>query len=137
MKTAQESASKYASRSASASSDYVNGVQTSTKDQNQAAIAAADIHKQATMAALNDGRYAAGLRKAGRQSYIDGVTKKGGGRYGEGVADAAPKYATESARFDGARNAASSISRGIKGSPQNLQRVAAVVNAQIAAKKTK
>lgn len=133
-KTAQSVSEKYATRAAGASGDYVKGAQETSKDQAAAAIAAAEIHKQATMAALNEGRYAKGLQKSGKGGWLKGVTEKGANRFGEGVAQAAPKYATESARFDGARNAAASLPRGVKGSPQNLQRVAAVVTAQIKTK---
>lgn len=131
MKSAQQSAEKYASRASAASGDYVEGARTTSKDQATAAIAAAGIYAQATQAAITEGRYAKGLQKSGKAKWLDGVTKVGGNRYGEGVSQAAPDYATESARFDGARGAASSLPRGIKGSPQNLQRVAAVVAAQI------
>ena len=134
MKTAQQSAEKYASRASAASGDYVEGARTTTKDQNAAAIAAAEIQKQATIQALNDGRYVSGLRKAGKQKWLDGVTNKGSGRYGEGVSQAAPSYATESARFDSARGAAGNLPRALKGSPQNLQRVQAVVTALIKTK---
>ena len=54
MKTAQQVAEKYASRAGAAASDYVSGVETTTKDQAARAIASAEIHKQATMAALNE-----------------------------------------------------------------------------------
>lgn len=137
MKTASQVAEKYASRAAAASGDYVEGARTTTKDQASAAIAAASIYAQATQAAINEGRYAKGLQRAGKSKWLEGVTSKGGNRYGEGVSGAASDYAEMSGKFDSARNAASSLPRGIKGSPQNLQRVAAVVNAQIAAKKNK
>lgn len=137
MKTASQSAEKYASRASAASGDYVSGAQTTSKDQAASAIAAAAIYAQATQKAITDGRYAAGLQKSGKQKWLHGVTTKGGNRYGEGVSAAGPSYAQESARFDAARGAASSLPRGIKGSPQNLQRVQAVVAAQIAAKSGK
>lgn len=134
MKSAQQSAEKFTQRASAASGDYVDGARTTTKDQSAAAIAAAQIYAQATQAAITDGRYASGLQKAGKAKWLRGVTEKGGNRYGEGVSQAGPAYATESARFDGARAAAQSLPRGVKGSPQNLQRVAAVVSAQIKAK---
>lgn len=134
MKSASASAEKYASRASAASGDYVSGAQQTTKDQSAAAIAAASIYAQALQTSIADGRYARGLQKSGKQGWLKGVTEKGGNRYGEGVSSAAPTYATESARFDSARGAASSLPRGIKGSPQNLQRVAAVVAAQIKVK---
>lgn len=137
MKSAAQSAEKYASRASAASGDYVTGAQSTTKDQAQAGVAAAAIYAQATQKAITDGRYAAGLQKAGKSKWLKGITEKGGNRYGEGVSQAAPAYAQESARFDSARGAAAALPRGIKGSPQNLQRVQAVVAAQIAAKSGK
>ena len=134
MKTAQQSAEKYASRAGAAAGDYVSGAQKTSKDQAAAAVAAAAIYAQATQAAIQEGRYARGLQKSGKSGWLKGVTDKGGNRFAEGVSAAAPKYATESARFDSARGAAASLPRGIKGSPQNLQRVAAVVAAQMKVK---
>ena len=136
MKTAGQVAQKYADRASAASGDYVEGARSTTKDQSAAAIAAAAIYAQATQAAIQEGRFAKGLQKSGKSKWLAGVTEKGGNRYGEGVSGASPEYATASARFDGARGAASSMPRGIKGSAQNLQRVSAVVNALIAAKKS-
>ena len=128
------SAEKFSSRASAASGDYVDGARTTSKDQSAAAIAAAGIYAQALQSSITEGRYAKGLQKSGKAKWLKGVTDKGGNRYAEGVSQAAPTYATESARFDGARGAASSLPRGIKGSPQNLQRVAAVVAAQIRVK---
>lgn len=135
MKSAQQSSQKYADRAAGASTDYVQGAQQTTKDQAAAAIASAEVHKQATMAALNDGRYAKGLQRSGKSGWLAGITEKGGNRFAEGVSNAGPKYATESAKYDGARGAASALPRGIKGSATNMNRVTAVVNALVAAKK--
>lgn len=134
MKSAQQSAEKYVARASAASGDYVKGAQETTKDQAAAAIAATAIYNQQMQASITAGRYAKGLQKSGKQGWLTGVVETGGARYGEGVSLAASEYATESARFDGARGAASSMPRGIKGSPQNLQRVAAVVAAQIRVK---
>ncbi len=134
MKTAQQSAEKFASRAGMASGDYLKGAQETTKDQAARAIAAAEVHKAATMEALNAGRYAKGLQRAGRQGWLDGVVKKGSMRYAEGVSAGAGKYAERSAPYDSARNAAAALPRGIKGSATNMARVTAVVNALRAAK---
>lgn len=136
-KTASQVAEKFATRAAAASGDYVDGAKSTTKDQSAAAIAAATIWKQALDAAAASGSFVKGLQRAGKSKWLDGVSTVGGGRYGEGVAKAAGDYATESAKFDTARNAANSLPRGLKGSPQNISRVTAVVNALVAAKKTK
>lgn len=133
-KSASSSSQKYADRAGAASGDYVKGAQETSKDQSAAAIAAAPIYAQAVQAAITSGSYAKGLQKSGKQGWLAGVTSKGGNRYGEGVSGAAPKYATESGKYDSARNAAASLPRGIKGSPQNITRVTAVVTALRAAK---
>lgn len=137
MKTASQSSQKYADRAGAASGDYVKGAQETTKDQAAAAIAAAPIYAQAVQQAVSNGSYAKGLQKSGKAGWLAGVTSKGGNRYGEGVSSAAPKYATESAKYDSARSAASSLPRGIKGSAGNIARVTAVVNALRAAKSGK
>ena len=133
-KSASVSAKKFVDRASVASGDYADGVRSTDKDQNAAAIAAAGIYKQAVIAAANAGRFEKGLQKAGKQAYLDGVSKKGEARFAEGVATAASKYATNSGAYDTARTAASSLPRGVKGSAENLQRVAAVVKALRAAK---
>lgn len=135
-KSASQVAEKYAMRASAASGDYVEGSEQTTKDQAAAAIAAKEIYKQAVAAAANEGRYEKGLQKSGKTGWLNGIRDKGGNRYSEGVSQAAPKYATNSARFDTARNTASGMPRGLKGSPQNMQRVTATVNALIAAKKS-
>ena len=137
MKSASQVAEKYATRAAAASGYYVQGAQSTSKDQAAAAIASKAIYAQATQQAITEGRYEKGLQRSGKTKWLKGVTEKGGNRFGEGVSQAAGDYATRSAAFDTARAAASSLPRGIKGSPQNIQRVTTVVNALVAAKKAK
>lgn len=133
-KSAQQSSTKFVERASAATTDYVDGVRSTTKDQNALAIAAADRHKQATTEALNRGAYAKGLQKAGKQAWVDGVTKKGQNRYADGVSNAALKYATNSGAYDGARQAADAMPRGVKGSEANFARSKAVGAALRAAK---
>lgn len=128
-KSAQQSAQKWVERAAVAGSDYVRGATETTKDQAALAIAAAGNYKTGVIEAANAGRFEAGVRKAGKQKWLDGVTRKGEARFADGVANATDAYTSESARFDTARNAASNLPRGPKGSAGNLQRVSAVVNA--------
>lgn len=135
-KTAQQSAQKFADRAAGSVGTYLEGVSMTTKDQAAAAIAAAPIYAQAVQAAVTRGAFQKGLQKSGKSGWQKGVADKGGNRFAEGVGQAGPKYATNSAPFDSARNAASSMPRGLKGSPQNLQKVAAVVGALIKAKQS-
>jgi hypothetical protein len=134
MKSASASAQKFVERASAASGDYVKGAQETTKDQAARAIAAAPIYAAQVTAAITKGSYAKGLQKSGKSGWLDGVTKRGGERFAGGVADSAQKYASESAKFDGARAAADSLPRGAKGSETNFARVKAVVSALRAAR---
>ncbi len=136
-KSASQVSQKYADRSSAATGDFIQGAQSTSKDQAAAAIAASAIYAQATQAAITSGSYAKGLQRSGKAGWLKGITEKGANRYGEGVSAAAPKYAENSGAFDSARNAAASAPRGIKGSPQNLARVATVVKALMDAKKNR
>lgn len=134
MRTAQQSAEKFVSRAGVASEDYRKGAESTSRDQSARAIAAKEIYKSALQASFSRDSYAKGLQKSGKSGWLSGIKEKGVNRYAPGVAASAGKYATNSARFDGARNAAENLPPGQKGSPQNLARVAAVVNALRAVK---
>lgn len=134
MKSAQSVAEKFVNRAAAASGDYVKGAQETTKDQAAAAIAAKGIYQQALTASFARDAFAKGLGKSGKAGWLNGVQKKGESRFAEGVAVSSGKYATESGKYDTARNAASSLPRGLKGSQTNLARVSAVVAALRTAK---
>jgi len=129
MRTAQDSAQKFVDRAGSAAGLYVTGAQATNKDQSARAIAAAPIYQSALTASFTRGAYAKGLQKSGKQGWLDGVTKKGADRYAGGIAVSASKYATNSGKYDSARQAADNMPRGIKGSQTNLDRVKTVVTA--------
>ena len=134
MKTASQVAQKFVDRASAAAGDYVAGAEQTTKDQSAAAIASKEIYKQALTASFQRDSYSKGLAKSGKTGWLNGVRAKGGARYAGGVSASASKYATESGKFDTARNAASNLPRGIKGSETNLARVKAVVTALRTAK---
>jgi len=129
MKSAQEAARKFVERASAATQDYADGVSQTDKSWSTAAAAAADIHKQATIEALNRGAYAKGVREAGDSAWERGVQEKGVNRYSEGVATSSEKYARNSGEYDSARSAADNLPRGPKGSEINMRRVDAVVKA--------
>lgn len=133
-KSASQSAQKFVERASSASGDYVQGAEQTTKDQSALAIAAAPIYASQVQLAITKGSYARGLGKSGKAGWLNGVKTRGGERFASGVAGSAQKYATNSAPFDTARNAAASLPRGAKGSETNFARVKAVVTALRTAK---
>jgi hypothetical protein len=134
MKTASESAAKFVSRAGGASLDYKQGAERTTKDQAQAAIAGKDNYVKGLQESFTRGAYEKGLTKSGKSGWLKGVTEKGANRFAEGVSAGADKYATNSGKYDNARNAASSMPRGPKGSELNYNRAKAVGQALRAVK---
>lgn len=130
MKNAGDVAKKWGERAGGASADYVAGAENTSKDQAGLAEAAIPFMKIGINKAIDSGRVARGLKRSGKSGWVAGIKEKGGNRYSEGVstATAQSKYAQESGKYDTARNSASSMPRGEKGSAVNLAKVAKVVN---------
>jgi hypothetical protein len=129
MKTAQQVAEKMVRNAGAASGEYVSGAEQTTKDQSSAAIAAKGNYQAALTASFARGAFEKGLAKSGKAGWLAGVRAKGQDRFATGVAAGGSKYAANSAKYDSARGAAASLPRGVKGSPTNIARVTAVVNA--------
>ena len=85
-------AAKWAARSSAASQDYVTGAQNTTKDPTALAIQAGPRYLQRVQDAFNSGKWANGLRRAGKQGWLDGVVSKGATNFATGVSAAEPKY---------------------------------------------
>lgn len=126
MKSASQSAQKFVERAGAASGDYVQGAQSTSKDQAAAAIAGKANYVAGIQASITAGRYEKGLQASGKSGWLKGITEKGANRFAEGVASGAAKYATNSGKYDSARGAAASLPRGPKGSEQNFARAKAV-----------
>jgi hypothetical protein len=91
--SAQEAAAKWSQRASAASQDYVTGAQRTDKDPTALAIAAGPRYLQQVQQAYNSGKYAAGLRRAGRDGWLNGITTKGAQNYSTGVNAATEKFA--------------------------------------------
>lgn len=126
MKTASQSAEKFVQRAGAASGDYVSGAESTNKDQAAAAIAAKGNYEAGIRESLTAGRYEKGLQRSGKAAWLKGVKEKGANRFAEGVQSGASKYATNSGKYDSARNAAASMPRGPKGSEANFLRAKTV-----------
>ena len=138
-KSANEAVAKWQNRAGSASGDYVEGARSTDRDQSQRAIAAKAVYQQALTESFGRDAYAKGLSRSGKQGWQAGVEQKGAANYPTGVSSelARSKYVANSSKFDSARRAADTLPRGPRGSAGNLQRVAAVANAQRAVKVAK
>lgn len=139
MKSANESVAKWQNRTAAASQDYSDGAASTDKDQAARAIAAKEVYKTALTESFGRDAYSKGLQRSGKGGWLRGVQEKGAQNFSTGVGSntAREKYTTNSGKYDGARKAAEGLPRGARGNPANLQRVAAVANAQRAIKVSK
>jgi hypothetical protein len=82
---ASEVAEKWAQRAGAASQDYVAGAQRTDKDPTALAIAALPRMRRQILAAIDSGKVTAGLRRSGKQGWLDGITNKGASNYASGV----------------------------------------------------
>lgn len=91
MPTAAEVAAKWETRTTAASTDYADGVAKSDKDPTALAIAAGPRYIANVQKSFNDGTWANGLRRSGKQGWQDGVASKGADNFSRGVSAAKQK----------------------------------------------
>lgn len=83
---------KWKTNTEAAAAAYVTGSQTTTKDPTQLAINAIPYMRSRILAAIDNGKVANGLRRAGRQGWLAGVEGKGKANFGTGVQNADTKF---------------------------------------------
>jgi hypothetical protein len=91
--TAQEVAAKWKQRTSAAQADYLEGVARTDKDPTALAIAAGPRLLANFTAAFNNGSWANGLRRIGKQGWQKAVADKGGQNFSNGVNAAESKVA--------------------------------------------
>lgn len=89
--TAQDVAAKWTQRTAAAAPDYAKGVANTDKDPTALAIAAGPRLLQNFTAAFNSGKWANGLRRAGKAGWQKAVADKGQTNFSTGVQAAGAK----------------------------------------------
>ena len=125
MKTAQQAATNWQNSSGRATTDYVAGVQSTTKDQAGLAVAAGARYIQGVQQAYASGRWAAGLTRGGT-AYWKSQTEKKAVNYGAGYAAGVGNYSTAATKVMAA------IAQGVNNLPprgdlsMNLQRSASL-----------
>ncbi len=125
---------KWAEVTPQRAAQYEKGVMNPTKDYARGATEANAAWKAGTTAAIAGDRFVSGVARAGTAKWQDRAAKLGTQRYGPGVQVAEPDYTAGFAPYREAIAGAALPPRGPRRSPQNLQRVAAVVNAVSARK---
>lgn len=122
MKTAQQAAQNWQNAAGRATTDYVAGVQNTSKDQAALAVAQQAALLNNFTQAVNSGRWAAGVQRRGT-AYWKSQTEKKSVNYSAGYTAGAPNYTAAAAKVMAA------IAQGVANLPprgdinQNLQRV--------------
>lgn len=124
-----DSQAKFASRAAAAAPEYTKGVATAGPRWLAGASAADKTWADATQEAISQGRFGAGVRKAGSQKYQDRAAKLGGDRFRTGVQEGAQDWGRGYAPHAQALSSLELGTKGIRGSEQNYQRSRMVGNA--------
>ncbi len=135
MKDIGSLATKFSNRAQAAVPDYKAGVSAPRRDQMQSAIAAGDVWAQAVQDAASRDAFRKGLTKAGPSKWAANALSLGAARYPQGVQVAAPAWQSGFQPFYTVLSNLTLPPRGLRRSPQNLQRVQ-VVDAALAAAKT-
>ena len=109
--------------------DYTLGIKNPKRDWAQAASAAKESHKAAMTAAAAADSYSKGVNKAGTARWQDRATRKGPGRFAEGVIVGAADYGTGFAPYADTIKATTLPVRFPRGDLRNLDRVKTISQA--------
>ncbi len=129
IKPLDQASDKWVRRASVAAEDYKMGVENPRRNWEEAATEAEANYKQAVIDAANKGRYGQGVKRVGNEKWRKGAVQKGPGRFTEGVALGIDEWRKGFSPYWEAIRALKLPDRGPKGSPQNIQRVAAVATA--------
>lgn len=122
-------ANKWSTRAQGAVNDYKAGAASPKQSQSAAAVAAAPLWQQAVQSPAALAAFTAGLNKAGDQGWLAGVNNKGAARYAGGITAGLQKFTNNITPFLQAISAINLPPKGLRGSAQNIQRVAAIAQA--------
>ena len=129
IKSLEMIASKWARVAGASGASYEEGVRNPAGDYAAGALAADASWKAGVQGAVSRGAFAAGVRRAGNEKWQRNAIAKGPARFQQGVVTAQPDYSAGFAAYHSAIAGVQLPQRGPRRSPQNLQRVAAVVQA--------
>ncbi|HRY62689.1 MAG TPA: hypothetical protein P5056_02890 [Candidatus Paceibacterota bacterium] len=117
----RSNATKWATRSAAAGSDYASGVQTPRRSWAAATAASEGNYEAGVNAAIARKAYGKGISNAGDATWQKGVAEKGRTRYQQGVSVSSDNYSRGFQPFADTLRSVTLAPRGPKG--QNFGRV--------------
>lgn len=129
IKSLSDTSSKWSRRSGSAGQEYTEGVSNPRRDWKSATLGAEKNFVSGMQSAISRGAFGKGVTKAGTEKWQKRAIELGGARFATGVQASESEYNTGFAPFHQVLSSLNLPPRGSKGSPENLNRVAAVANA--------
>lgn len=129
IKSTAQIAQKWAEVTPTREAQYTEGVSNPREDWATKTAAAADTHKKAIIEAVNAGRFAAGVNRAGTATWQQKTLSKGPARWAQGVSVSASDYEKGFQPFRDVIERTSLPPRGPKGDPGNIKRVAVLADA--------
>jgi hypothetical protein len=129
IKSIDKIAGKWSAVTPSRQGDYTDGVQNPRTDWAAATQAANGRYKSGVQAAIGRDSFSKGVAAAGTQKWKDGATRKGAGRWAQGVADGAENYKKGFQPYADVIANTTLPPRAEKGNPSNIQRVAVMAKA--------
>jgi len=129
IKPIDQSSDKWVRRASVASPDYTAGIQNPRRPWAAAAAEGEANYKAGVTAAATRGAFGAGVKAAGDEKWRNAATRKGPGRFAEGVAIGKDDWQKGFSPYQSAIAAITLPARGPKGAPQNIQRVSAIATA--------
>jgi len=120
---------KFVQRASAAGGDYKSGVEASGSDWQGNTAAAADNYAAGVQQAIGDGRFAAGVAKAGSAKFVQRASTLGAQRYPTGVAASEAEFVKGIGPVLSTLQSLSLPPRRPKGDPGNMERANAVARA--------
>lgn len=129
LKDAGAIAKKFVQRAQTAGPDYTAGVQASGNDWQANTLAGSDNYGTGVTQAIADGRFAAGVQKAGAAKFVQRAGTLGAQRYPTGVAASEAEFAKGIAPVLQTLQSIQLAPRRPKGDPANMERANQVARA--------
>lgn len=123
----EQAADKFVRNATAASDEYAENAIAAASEWARHAAAAEQNYQAGVSAAIAKKAFSAGVNAAGADTYATGIQQKGRNHFGPGVAAARSAYAEGEAPFLQALAGLTYPPRRPKRSPENVQRVNAVI----------
>lgn len=124
--SASEVSEKWRQRSSAATDEYRQGVENPRTSWESATVSAQQNYQDGVTQAIAQGRFVSGVREAGDSKWQRNAIEKGVPRFATGIGAGREDYERGISQVLDVISRVDLPPRGVRGSPQNIERVAAV-----------